>query len=269
MRLLFLSLLLILNSFGASAQRITERDFQKYFDEYDLQGSFLLLDANGKQYTAYNLKRCREGFLPASTFKIPNTLIGLETGAVRDTSEIFRWDGVTRTISAAWNQDMTLATALRVSCVPCYQQLARRIGTERYNQWLPKLQYGRMVVTPATVDMFWLEGPSRITQFEEIEFLQRLQRDQLPVARQHQETVKALLVLSRGQGWVLRGKTGWTSTKDYNNGWFVGWVEQNGKPHFFALNVEPKEKGPITPKFVQGRRALTEKLLRQEFKLMQ
>jgi beta-lactamase class D len=269
MRLLLLSLLLILNSFVASAQRITERDLQKYFDEHNLQGSFLLLDAQAKQYTAYNLKRCRQGFLPASTFKIPNTLIGLETGAVRDTSEIFRWDGVTRTISAAWNQDMTLATALRVSCVPCYQQLARRIGAARYNQWLPKLQYGRMVVTPATVDMFWLEGPSRITQFEEIDFLQRLERNQLPVARQHQETVKALLVLGRGANWTLHGKTGWTSSKDYNNGWFVGWLEQNGKPYFFALNVEPKNNGPATEAFIKGRRALTEKLLREEFKLMQ
>ncbi|QNP52726.1 hypothetical protein H9L05_02975 [Hymenobacter qilianensis] len=126
-----------------------------------------------------------------------------------------------------------------------------------------------MVVTPATVDMFWLEGPSRITQFEEIDFLQRLERNQLPVARQHQETVKALLVLSRGKGWTLRGKTGWTSTKDYNNGWFVGWLEQNGKPYFFALNVEPKNNGPAMETFIKGRRALTEKLLHQEFKLMQ
>lgn len=120
MRCLLL-LLLLLRYFSAPAQRIVERDFQAYFAAQGGQGSFLLLDATAGRYTAYNLDRCRQGFLPASTFKIRNTLLGLETGAMRDTSEICRWDGVTRSLPA-WNQDMSFAQAFRVSCVPCYQQ---------------------------------------------------------------------------------------------------------------------------------------------------
>ncbi|MCB2379626.1 class D beta-lactamase [Hymenobacter sp. BT635] len=259
--------LVLLTGFGASAQRITERDYQSYFAAYGLQGSFLVLEAGANTYTAYNLPRCRQGFLPASTFKIPNTLIGLETGAVKDTTEVFRWDGVSRKF-AQWNQDMTLARALRVSCVPCYQQLARRIGATRYQQWLPRLQFGRMAVTAATVDTFWLAGTSRITQFEQIDFLQRLQRGQLPVSARSMALTKALLVLSRGPGWVLRGKSGWTMQSGHDNGWFVGWVEQGSKTYFFALNAEPANGGPATEKFVLGRRAVTEQILQREFGLL-
>jgi beta-lactamase class D len=264
----FVSLLLLLLSYaGAFAQRITERDFQAYFDEYNLRGSFLLLDAGTQEYTAYNLKRCRQGFLPASTFKIPNTIIGLETGELRDTSDICRWDGRLRSFPA-WNEDMPWARALRVSSVPCYQQLARRIGAARYQKILPKLKFGRMVVTAATVDSFWLTGLSRITQFEQIGFLRRLQRQQLPVAARSQDITKALLVLARGPGWTLRGKTGWSQEQGQNNGWFVGWVEERGHTYFFALNVETPIVEPTPASFVQGRRALTEKILRREFHLI-
>ncbi|UOQ55054.1 class D beta-lactamase [Hymenobacter cellulosivorans] len=246
---------------------VQTRDFQSYFAAYGLRGSFLVLNADTRQYTAYDLDRCRQGFLPASTFKIPNSLIGLETGAVRDTAEVFRWDGVKRSFPQ-WNQDMSFGRALRVSCLPCYQQIARRVGAERYQQWLPKLRFGRMQVTPATVDSFWVVGPSRITQFEQIDFLQRLQQGKLPVSKRTQELTKDLLVLSRGPGWVLRGKTGWAMRQGQDNGWFVGWVEQKGKAHFFALNVEPADGKPATSAFIQGRRAVTERILQQEFGLL-
>jgi len=259
--------LLLLGLPGARpAPRILERNYQPDFAAYDLQGSFLLLDAATGQYTAYNLARCRQGFLPASTFKIPNTLIGLETGAIRDTTDVCRWDGVPRRFPQ-WNEDMTMARALRVSCVPCYQQLARRVGAAGYRQWLPRLRFGRMAVTPATVDTFWLAGSSRITQFEQIDFLRRLQRGQLPVARRSLDITRALLVLSRGPGWTLRGKTGWTMQAGHDNGWFVGWVEQQDKVYFFALNAEPTG-GAATDRFVQGRRAVAEQILRREFHLL-
>ncbi|TGE25723.1 class D beta-lactamase [Hymenobacter aquaticus] len=264
----FLALLLaLLAAKPAGSPRITERDFQAYFAAYGLRGSFLVLDAGTNAYTAYNLARCRQGFLPASTFKIPNTLIGLETGAVADTAEVFRWDGVRRAFPQ-WNQDLTVAQALRVSCVPCYQQLARRVGAGRYRQWLPRLRFGRMHVTAATVDTFWLAGSSRITQFEQIDFLRRLQQGRLPVSARSQAITKALLVLGRGPGWVLRGKTGWTMQSGADNGWFVGWVEQAGRTYFFALNAEPANGGPATDNFVRGRRAIAEQILQREFGLL-
>jgi beta-lactamase class D len=262
MRLLFLLLACVLTHTAAFSQSITERDFKKHFDAYGLRGSFLVFDVQAKSYTAYDVKRCRQGFLPASTFKIPNTLIGLETGVIKDTSQVMKWDGVKRGFPQ-WNQDLTLANALRVSCVPCYQQVARGVGTKRYNDWLPKLKFGKMVVTEATVDTFWLTGTSRITQFEQIDFLRRLYADKLPVSVQNQRITKQLLLQKKTPTYQLHGKSGWTSQdRLHNNGWFVGWVQRtDGRVYFFALNAEPEPGQPADDKFVSGRRAITEKIL--------
>lgn len=244
---------------------IHERDFQAYFARYGVQGCLLLYEAGANRYTAYNLARCRQGFLPASTFKIPNTLIALASGALPDTAEICHWDGVPRAFPQ-WNRDMTFATALRVSCVPCYQQLARRIGPTGYARWLPKLGYPGMVVTAATADTFWLNGPSRISCFEQIAFLRRLQAETLPVARRHQQAVKALLRLQQTSRFALYGKSGWrfSSAQNGDNGWLVGWLARaDGQLVFFALNLEPAAGARATATFASSRRAITEAILHE------
>lgn len=248
-----------------AAPPVVEQDCRAEFERYGVQGSFLLYDAAAGRYMAYNAARCRQGFLPASTFKIPNTLIGLETGALRDTAELCRWDGQRRAF-AQWNEDMPFARALRVSAVPCYQQLARRVGVPAYRQWLRRLGYGRMQVTPATLDTFWLDGASRITQFEQVDFLRRLYAEALPVASRHQRAVKQLLVLKKTPQYTLCGKTGWRfrSATNPDNGWLVGWLTRaDGRTAFFALNVEPLPGPPNDDQFLASRRAVAEAVLQQ------
>lgn len=261
-------LLLLLLSLPAAAPLepgLTERNFQPLFARYGLQGSLLLYDEAAGSYTAYNPARCRQGFIPASTFKIPNTLIALETGALPDTAQVCKWDGIKRNFPQ-WNRDMTFARALRVSCVPCYQQLARRVGVARYHEQLRRLGYPGMQVSAATLDTFWLGGPSRITQFEQIGFLRRLQAEKLPVAVRHQRAVKQLLVLSRTPAYTLRGKTGWgfRSATNRDIGWFVGWLTRHdGRTIFFALNAEPRPGQVADGRFQNGRRAIVEQALKE------
>ncbi|OWP63206.1 class D beta-lactamase [Hymenobacter amundsenii] len=256
---------LLSSSTRLQAPTMTQRDFEPYFLRQGVEGSFLLYDAPARQFVAYRPDRCREGFLPASTFKIPNTLIGLATGALRDTSEICRWDGVTRDFPQ-WNQDMPFARALRVSAVPCYQQLARRIGVPAYRTWLRKLGYPGMVVTESTLDTFWLDGKSRITQFQQIDFLSRLQAEVLPVAKQHQRAVKQLLILKKTPQYTLYGKTGWRfrSARNPDNAWLVGWIERaDGRKAFFALNVKPAGGQPADARFAASRRIITDAILQE------
>lgn len=265
-----LLLWLLLPGLLASSSRpqvplMTQRDFEPYFLRQGVEGSFLLYDVPARQFVAYRPDRCREGFLPASTFKIPNTLIGLATGALRDTSEICRWDGVTRDFPQ-WNQDMPFARALRVSAVPCYQQLARRIGVPAYRTWLRKLGYPGMVVTESTLDTFWLDGESRITQFQQIDFLSHLQAEALPVAKQHQRAVKQLLILKKTPQYTLYGKTGWRfrSARNPDNAWLVGWIERaDGRTAFFALNVKPAGGHPADARFAASRRIITDAILQE------
>ncbi|MBT9394312.1 hypothetical protein KLP40_14160 [Hymenobacter sp. NST-14] len=253
------------SSVRQQAPTLTQRDFEPFFRRQGVEGSFLLYDAPARQFVAYRPDRCREGFLPASTFKIPNTLIGLATGALRDTAEICRWDGIARDFPQ-WNQDMPFARALRVSAVPCYQQLARRIGVPAYHRWLRRLNYPGMVVTASTLDTFWLDGRSRITQFEQIDFLRRLQAEELPVAKAHQRAVKQLLILKKTPRYTLYGKSGWRfrSARNADSGWLVGWIERPaGRRAFFALHVKPTGDQPADDRFSGSRRLITEALLRE------
>jgi beta-lactamase class D len=234
-------------------------DFKKYFDAYQVQGSFLLYDVHKGHYTSYNPDRCRQGFLPASTFKMLNTLIGLETGVIPDQDFVIKWDGVQRPI-APWNQDHTLASAFRVSCVPYYQELARRVGLEQMLYYTSGAGFGTLDVRQETLDTFWLEGTSRISQQEQLNFLLRLYQEKLPFSARSTRILKEIMLLDEGPSHQLRGKTGWVMENGKDIGWFVGYLERNGKAYLFATNLEARN--PDNALFAAGRREITEKILR-------
>ncbi|MCB2378301.1 hypothetical protein LGH70_11945 [Hymenobacter sp. BT635] len=245
---------------SASGQALTERDFKKYFDSYGLRGSFLLYDQKANHFTAYDVARCSQGFLPGATFAIPNTLIGLETGVLADTSHVFAWDQVRRD-PEVWNQDLRLRPALRVSCQPCQQQIAQEVGVRRYQQSLLKLKFGQMVVTPEVLTSFWMGGISRISQFQMVNFLRFLYDEKLPPAPRNQALTKQLFQLKATRQWKLYGTSGHTQRAKQTNGWFVGWLEQGGNVYLFALNAEPKDGKPADEKFIEGRQAIAELIL--------
>ena len=256
---LFWLLLLVLSD-PLIAQQVNVIDFAHHFQKYGVEGSFVLYDAQDKNYTVYDQQRNGQGFIPASTFKIPNSLIALELGIMEDENTLIKWDGTERSI-AAWNKDMNFATALRVSCVPCYQQIARRVGVERYHKMLNKLDYGNMDVNAQNLDQFWLRGNSRISPLEQVDFLKQLYKNELEVSQRSMDIVKSMLVLEEKEGYVLRGKTGWAIDGEYNVGWFVGWIEKGGKPYFFATNVGATN--PDEAKFIQSRIGITKAILKE------
>ena len=115
--------LIIFIIFSLTAQTIKERDdFKKFFDESNHEGCFILYDLNKNEYLKYNPERCAERFVPASTFKIFNSLAALEAGAIKDEYEIIQWDSVKRFYDM-WNQDLNLAQAFKYSAVWFYQNL--------------------------------------------------------------------------------------------------------------------------------------------------
>lgn len=229
------------------------------FDRFGMDGTFILFDPVSNQYSGYHPARWDSGYLPASTFKIPNTLIGLDCGAI-DTTVVFAWDGIPRRLSD-WNRDLTLPEAFRVSCVPCYQELARKIGTVRMQEYLSRLNYGHMDVSPETIDLFWLEGNSRITPREQVAFLRRLQQERLALSPSAMKTVKSILLNEETPGYRLFGKTGWALRNGNNYGWFVGWIETADRILFVATLIEPKNQEEIRD-FQLARKGITLEVLR-------
>jgi beta-lactamase class D len=203
-------------------------------------GSILIYDAVNADYYSNSFEWAEERRLPASTFKITNSIIGLETGVVEDENTLFKWDGKPRRLDI-WEQDLTLQKAFHFSCVPCYQQVARSIGSNRMNTYLTKLDYGQMEVDSSNIDVFWLEGNSGISQFEQVDFLRRFHEEKLPLKPRTFEIMKRLMVLQETDSTVLRGKTGWSIRNGHNNGWFVGYLETNNGVFYFATNIDPQE----------------------------
>jgi len=252
--------LILLTIASCSSQPVKDvsPDFQLYFEEYGVKGCFLLYDMKENLYKVYNSQRCEEGFLPASTFKIIHALIGLETGVIVNENMVIRWDSIVRSV-ASWNKDQTLASAISNSAVPYFQEVARRIGPERMIKMVDKLNYGQMDINPKTIDYFWLEGNSRITSWEQMNFLIYFYRDELPVNYLNIETVKELIILKKNDKWVLSGKTGMVKEEGKNIGWFIGYLVENRKAWLFVCNVE---SGPDNlEKCMESRSGITQKVL--------
>jgi len=141
----------------------------------------------------------------------------------------------------AWEQDLTFADAFRVSCVPCFQDIARKIGPVRMNGYLEKLNYGTMKVDSSNIDAFWLEGDARISMNQQLDFIARFYKGELPILTRTRDIVKRMMVIDDNGKYIFSGKTGWSIRNGNNNGWFVGYLETQGSVYFIVTNIEPLE----------------------------
>jgi beta-lactamase class D OXA-2 len=218
----------------ASGPLIDRADWKTHFDNASAAGTIVVIDERTSRKGAfvYNATRAKARYSPASTFKVPHTLFALDAGVVRDEFQVFRWDGVRRTFSGH-NQDQDLRSAMRYSTLWVYQRFAKQIGEPQARKYLNSIDYGNVDPTASTGD-YWVDGNLRISAIEQVAFLQRLYRNQLPFSVEHQRLVKDLMVNEADYEWILRAKTGWEG----RYGWWIGWVEWQDGPVFFALNID-------------------------------
>ena len=206
-----------------------------------INGTLVIYDIQKNGYWMHNAGRAAERFYPASTFKIFNSLIGLSEGVVKDADEVFYRYGGEPVYLESWKADASLRSAIKLSQVPAYKELARRIGTERMQANIKKLHYGNESIG-SKIDTFWLEGPLKISALEQVKLLTKLARRQLPYPQKAQQQVCDITVLKQTDAHTLHGKTGWaTDNIAVPVGWFVGWVEAKGKLYVFALNMDTPE----------------------------
>ena len=225
------------------------------FKAAGMTGTFVLYDLDADTYTVFDRERAQTRYVPASTFKIPNSLIGLQVGAVADVDEVLPYGGAPQPFKD-WEQDLPLREAIRVSSVPVYQELARRIGRPRMQTWVERLGYGNREIG-SVVDRFWLDGPLRISALEQVQFLGRLVRGALPVRDDVAAAVGEITLLERTDAYVLHGKTGLVFSTEPGLGWWVGWVEREGRYYTFALNIDmPNWKQDLGKRVEIGRHCL-------------
>jgi beta-lactamase class D len=220
--------------FGATTSGT--RDLAEFFG--GREGCFVMYDSQSGEYLRYNPQQCSERFSPCSTFKIPHTVIALETGVASGPDFALPWDGIKRGVDS-WDRDQTLKSAFQNSVFWFYQELARRIGDKREAEFARKFNYGNMD-TSGGLTNFWLESSLRISADEQVGLLRRLWADELPVTRRAQSITRELMELSNHDGRVLYGKTGTGGDRKADVarlGWFVGCVSRGERKVFFATRI--------------------------------
>lgn len=235
----------------------------KRFSDTNTAGTFVAYKTDDYLIIASDAERSGEAVLPASTYKIPHSLIALETGVVTDPDkDIFKWDGVTRPFPD-WNKDHTLRSAIAASAVPVYQQIARRIGAERMQKYVNLLDYGNRNIGGG-IERFWLTGDLRIDPIQQIDFLDRLRRGVLPVSKRSQDLTRDIVPVERAGDATIHFKTGLIGVDDRTEpgkvrpglGWLVGWANKGSTQTVFALNIDIRE-----PRHSAARMPLAKQLL--------
>lgn len=246
-KLFFLcTLLLFVGTLGQTVDANSQKEItpdknfnsmQLNVDEYfrDIDGTFILRDVKSGKTFVYNQVRANKRQTPESTFKVPNALIGLQTGAVQDEYDIKYWDGIEREIES-WNHDHTLGSAMRDSVIWYYQAMARDIGEQQMQDWLQRLSYGNQNISGG-IDQFWLDSSLKITPMEQIGFMENLYKEELPFDKPVMKTVKRMMIQEGGDFYTLYGKTG-TRLSDLGLGWFVGFIETKHRTYVFVTNIE-------------------------------
>lgn len=213
----------------------------KIFSDANVNGTFVLYDLQAGRMTASDVRRVKERYIPASTFKILNTLIALDTGAVKDENEVFLWDGKPQPYKS-WERSMTLREAIRESSVPVYQQVAQRIGLEKMREHVARAGYGNNQVGDI-VDRFWLDGPLLTSAAEQALFAAKLAERRLPFSERAQQIVRGMLVASETDAYTIYAKTGYSTASSI--GWYTGWVERGDKLYAFSLNIDLKSTADL------------------------
>jgi len=260
----FTVLIILFTSCSVNKAEI-DNSLKKYFDDNKVDGCFTLLNNADGKVTVYNMALDTQRFLPASTFKIVNSLIGLQTGKIVNDTMMIKWDGKVRIFPGGdtakdWNKDMGMTEAFKVSCLPYYQEVARRIGKDTMRAWIDSIGYGNKNIN-GPVDSFWINNTLKISPDEQLGLVKRLYFDQLPFRKSVHEMVRNVMMQEDNTAYKLSYKTGWGFDEQKNNiGWQVGWIEENNHVYFFVTFVKA---GPGNVDMRAIRKNITTGILKQ------
>lgn len=220
--------------------------WQEIFDHYSVTGVFVLCKNTSASCTTNDSVRANQTFIPASTFKIANALIALETGILSDGQQVLKWDKRPRALKI-WEQDFTLRGAIQVSAVPIFQEFAREIGESRMQYFVKTFNYGNAQIGGG-IENFWLDGDLRISAVEQIEFLESLYHGEIPVSERNQLIVKDALTSEATPSHLVRSKTGYSGINQKITpgvAWWVGWIEIATDVYYFAFNMDVHEESSL------------------------
>lgn len=251
------ALLLLLALALPTLAQAEDESIARIFQAQGVEGTMVITALPGGQTFVHDEARATRRHPPASTFKILNTLIAAQEWVVADRNTLFKWDGREHEMPD-WNRDQTLAAAFKVSCVWCYQEIARKVGADTYRRYLRQAGYG-VLAEPFDLTTFWLTDQLQISAQEEVAFLKQVVQRQPPFGAHAYQVLQDVMLIEQTEHYRLFAKTGWATRSQPQTGWYVGYVESRGEVWLFATNIELRSEQDLPLRQAITRAALTEK----------
>jgi beta-lactamase class D len=220
-----------------------DAELARIFQVAGANGTMVIASLDGTRQFVHNDSRANTRLPAASTFKILNSLMALDEGAISGPEEVFVWDGHQYDIPD-WNRNHTLASAYKASCVWCYQVIASRIAPKTYQAHIQRAGYGQLM-EPFDQTHFWLDGSLKISAHEQIEFIRQLVNQSLPYKPASYDAVRDIMIIEKTDTYTIRAKTGWATSSTPQTGWYVGYVETKSGTWLFALNMDIADKDQL------------------------
>ena len=216
-----------------------ENKLQSIFSGHGVNGSIVILDLDSNQWIFSDKGDANRGTIPASTFKICNSLIALEEKAI-EPETIIRWDrkenAFKGNVVKSWNADTNLESAFKNSTIWFYVELSKRIKRSTYARYLKEISYGNLNLSEKGDD-FWNYGNMEITPTNQVEFIAQLYRDELPFDKKNMALVKSYMRMNADGTYTLSGKSGWGIKNGMDIGWFVGFLETDAGVYIYATRI--------------------------------
>jgi beta-lactamase class D len=240
-------------------------DMARPFKDCGIDGSITIYDYQANKWICSDIYDSHFQTLPASTFKIINTLIALESEVIVDENEIIKWPGSTDTVKYGYRptiyHDMNVSEAFRSSAGWVYLELAKKIGKEKYAEFLKSCNYGNNDLS-INDDDFWNFGNLAISPVNQIEILIGIYEETLPFRKDYMQIVKNVMIEEKSETFTLRAKTGWARDAGKDTGWWVGYIERENNAYFFATRLI-KSRDISNPDFGKCRKEITKIILKQ------
>ncbi|HYH55810.1 MAG TPA: penicillin-binding transpeptidase domain-containing protein [Anseongella sp.] len=239
-------------------------DLSQPFRDCNIAGSTSVYDYKSKRWIWTDSSDALVERPPASTFKIINLLIALETGVIRDENEVVEWIGKIDTFLYGYRpstyKDMTVKEAFRVSAGWVFMELAKKVGREKYLQYLKQCDYGNGGVSNQAD--FWNFGPLEISPRNQVEFLIKVYEGKLPFSKRNIAILKRVMVSEKTAKYTIRSKTGWGRKDGMDIGWWVGYLERKDNVYFFATRLV-KGRETANKDFSSCRIDITKRILKE------
>lgn len=205
---------------------------------------------------------CAGRVTPASTFKIPLAVMGFDAGILQDAHApvLTIRPGEPDWMGDVWRQPTDPTRWLEYSVVWYSQRITHALGTERLTRYAQAFGYGNADFSgdPGKdngLDRAWIASSLEISPREQVAFLRRLVRHDLPVSARALALTEAIVQTFPAGGWTIHGKTGsamprradGSFDRDHAFGWFVGWAQTDGRTLVFARLVQTERRGKTSP----------------------